>query len=252
MFNFFGSFFHKTVIMFVGLMASIGLVSAPLQNSTATIQTSSIPQAAVQQANSTSSSEALVVTPTSTPSMRTSVLPSTKKISVVPSVSPVSTSQNQPQATTAPQRQSVVNTPPPNATLCNGTYYTACSAGEDFVCPASGGAYCQPSQQQQQQQTQYQQQQSQAAAAQQQTQNQIDTLTTQYNNQLNALNQQILNIKTQYYSNVAAIQQVPEGVELQDGQIQKATDDANSQIQQIQLQEQQLQLTYQEQLSALQ
>lgn len=39
--------------------------------------------------------------------------------------------------------------PPPNTTLCNGTYYTACASGESFVCPASGAAYCQlPVQQQ--------------------------------------------------------------------------------------------------------
>lgn len=34
-------------------------------------------------------------------------------------------------------------TPPPNTTLCNGTYYTACVSGS-LVCPSSGGkAYCQ-------------------------------------------------------------------------------------------------------------
>ncbi|MCX6753728.1 MAG: hypothetical protein NTV03_01585 [Candidatus Nomurabacteria bacterium] len=27
-------------------------------------------------------------------------------------------------------------------TLCNGTYYNACPAGENFVCPSSGSAYC--------------------------------------------------------------------------------------------------------------
>ena len=27
-------------------------------------------------------------------------------------------------------------------TLCNGTYYNACPTGENFVCPSTGGAYC--------------------------------------------------------------------------------------------------------------
>ena len=33
---------------------------------------------------------------------------------------------------------------PSNLILCNGTNYTKCSAGTDFVCPSNGGsAYCQ-------------------------------------------------------------------------------------------------------------
>lgn len=40
-----------------------------------------------------------------------------------------------------------VAAPLPNTTLCNGTYYTACSLGQSFVCPPSGGAYCQVPQQ---------------------------------------------------------------------------------------------------------
>jgi peptidoglycan hydrolase-like protein with peptidoglycan-binding domain len=39
-------------------------------------------------------------------------------------------------------------TPPPNTSSCNGTNYNACPAGDDFICPASGEAYCQPGQQQ--------------------------------------------------------------------------------------------------------
>ncbi|MCL4403912.1 hypothetical protein M1432_00995 [Patescibacteria group bacterium] len=51
----------------------------------------------------------------------------------------------EPQQNVAP----TVPTPPPNTTPCNGSYYTACPAGEDFRCPTNGGgAYCQPSQQQ--------------------------------------------------------------------------------------------------------
>ena len=33
-------------------------------------------------------------------------------------------------------------------TLCNGTCYNSCPTGDDFICPASGKAYCQPGQQQ--------------------------------------------------------------------------------------------------------
>ncbi len=32
--------------------------------------------------------------------------------------------------------------PPPNATYCNGQYWTACPVGDNFVCPATGDAYC--------------------------------------------------------------------------------------------------------------
>jgi hypothetical protein len=42
MFNFFGSLFHKTIALFVGLIASIGIISAPPQNNALT-PTSSIP-----------------------------------------------------------------------------------------------------------------------------------------------------------------------------------------------------------------
>lgn len=36
---------------------------------------------------------------------------------------------------------------PTNTILCNGTNYTKCPSGTDFVCPSSGGAYCQQQQQ---------------------------------------------------------------------------------------------------------
>jgi len=35
--------------------------------------------------------------------------------------------------------------------LCNGTYWSACPLGQDFVCPATGNAHCQTSQSQQMQ-----------------------------------------------------------------------------------------------------
>ncbi len=42
---------------------------------------------------------------------------------------------------------------PKNSTLCNGTYYSSCPSGSDFVCPGDGGkAYCQSKTQQAQNQ----------------------------------------------------------------------------------------------------
>lgn len=38
--------------------------------------------------------------------------------------------------------KTVIATPPDNTTLCNGTYYTQCSAETKFVCPKIGEAYC--------------------------------------------------------------------------------------------------------------
>ena len=37
----------------------------------------------------------------------------------------------------------LAQTPPPNTTLCNGTYWNACPSGESLICPQSGSAYCQ-------------------------------------------------------------------------------------------------------------
>lgn len=52
--------------------------------------------------------------------------------------------QTSPQSNTATSNSQ----PPPNTTPCNGTNWTACSAGKNFVCPADGGrAYCQSPQQ---------------------------------------------------------------------------------------------------------
>jgi peptidoglycan hydrolase-like protein with peptidoglycan-binding domain len=67
------------------------------------------------------------------------------------SASATPTTQSQPQMAIAPpnnqqatDQQTMASTTFP----CNGTNYTACPAGQDFVCPASGaGAYCQSPQQ---------------------------------------------------------------------------------------------------------
>jgi S1-C subfamily serine protease len=52
------------------------------------------------------------------------------------------------QSQVAQSDSSPTNTSAPVGTLCNGTSYSACPVGQDFVCPASGGkAYCQTAQQ---------------------------------------------------------------------------------------------------------
>jgi len=154
-------------------------------------------------------------------------------------------------------------TPPPNTTLCNGSYYPNCSAGYNFVCPAIGGAYCRISQQQQavndqaaqeatlqQQQAQAQQEQVQAAAAQQQKTNQINALTSSYNTQYNALQQQIINIKSKYYTDLANIENSRTNLAEAQGEEQNLLNQDNSEISQIQLQEQQLYLNYETQVQA--
>ena len=78
-------------------------------------------------------------------------------------------------------------------------------------------------------------------------------LTAYYNSQLNALQQQILSIRTKYYSD-AANPTLFEGdtTEMEQGILQQDEAQANLQIAQIQEQEQQLYTNYQEQLQALQ
>jgi hypothetical protein len=135
------------------------------------------------------------------------------------------------------------NTPPPNTTLCNNTYYTNCSSNQDFVCPAIGDAYCQTSQQQQQ--IEYQRQQTQATATQQQKTGQINAITSQYNVQKIALDQQIIDIKNQYYKDLAKIENSPGlGMSEAIGEEQNLLNKDNALISQIQLQEQQLYLDY--------
>lgn len=70
----------------------------------------------------------------------------------------LSTSSSQPTSAEEGQNSVQTNsTPPPtpsnanvcSGTPCNGACYNACPSGDDFVCPVSGEAYCQPNQQQQ-------------------------------------------------------------------------------------------------------
>jgi hypothetical protein len=77
-------------------------------------------------------------------------------------------------------------------------------------------------------------------------------LTSDYNAQYNALQQQIIDIKTQYYIDLKNIDGTAGFLAQANGLKQKATDEANAKIQQIQLQEQQLYLNYQSALSSQQ
>ena len=69
----------------------------------------------------------------------------------ITSASTTPTTQSQPQTAIAPPNdQQTTNQQATTSTTfpCNGTNYTACPAGQDFVCPASGAdAYCQSPQQ---------------------------------------------------------------------------------------------------------
>ncbi len=82
-------------------------------------------------------------------------------------------------------------------------------------------------------------------------QDQVNILTAQYNKELSSLEQQILNIKNQYYTDVANIQKQAIPQEFIDGQITKLTNEDNQKIIQIQLQEQQLYLNYMTKLNSL-
>ncbi|MBU6390227.1 hypothetical protein KGQ31_01620 [Patescibacteria group bacterium] len=85
----------------------------------------------------------------------------------------------------------------------------------------------------------------------QQKTNRVNTLTSQYNSDIRKLEQQIIDIKTQHYADTAAAQSYGGSQSSVDGQIQNLTNAANLKIQKIQLQEQQLYLDYQNNLSNL-
>ncbi len=69
--------------------------------------------------------------------------------------------------------------------------------------------------------------------------------------EIEKLKKQIIDIKTQYYADTAAAQSYGGSQSSVDGQIQNLTNAANLKIQKIQLQEQQLYLDYQNNLSNL-
>ena len=174
--------------------------------------------------------------------------------------------------TVTPTTETAINTVPPETTLCNGIYWKKCPAGQDFICPASGDARCQvptpqnPSpinnddgyqqkllndqaarQAQAQQEAQYQQQNSAIQAK----QTQRNTLTNDYNAQVAALNQQIIDIKNQYYVDIANIDARPGDAYSANGEKQNALTKANTKIEQINLQIQQLTLDYNNRINQL-
>lgn len=80
---------------------------------------------------------------------------------------------------------------------------------------------------------------------------QIDALTKDYNSKIADLNQQILDIKTQYEKDIVANEGRPVPMNDMQGMAQKILQDANRKIDQINLQIQQLTLDYQKQVSTL-
>jgi|GEM_PF-6819365 uncharacterized protein YgiM (DUF1202 family) len=74
-------------------------------------------------------------------------------------------------------------------------------------------------------------------------------VTTDYNKQYNLLQQQILDIKTQYYGYIAGLQNSGNSLQAVQGEETKALNDANTLIAKIQIQEQQLALNYQNQVN---
>lgn len=148
---------------------------------------------------------------------------------------------------------------PPNTTLCNGTYWNACQSGQDFVCPASGNAYCQIPQQTYPQANPYQQQTENQAIQQVQAEtaliqdkiNQTNALVAEYNQKLAALEQQIIEIKNKYYQDYQNAARPGSFVSRVEAERQQLLNQANLKIGQIQNEEQQLYLDYQVKINAL-
>lgn len=66
-----------------------------------------------------------------------------KKIIPAPTLSNLKPSTSNISVTQTPVVKTPITATPPNSTFCNGTYWTACPTGQNFVCPTSGNAYCQ-------------------------------------------------------------------------------------------------------------
>ena len=80
----------------------------------------------------------------------------------------------------------------------------------------------------------------------------IDTLTNEYNSEINVINQQILSIKNQYYIDVENINNNSSmSYGSKQGRIQILTDDANWEIQKLQTQQESLTLEYNSKINAL-
>ena len=102
----------------------------------------------------------------------------------LPNVVPTDTPQQTPSAPTIPA----------NSKLCNGSYYTSCSAGSAFICPSGGGAaYCQATNPVVQQTTQPTQQSTQntQSQAQQALQAQQQAVLTSLESDISGVNTQL-------------------------------------------------------------
>jgi L-fucose mutarotase/ribose pyranase (RbsD/FucU family) len=80
---------------------------------------------------------------------------------------------------------------------------------------------------------------------------QINALTEQYNSQMSALNQQIVNIEAQYQNNLTAAESNSAGMAILEGTEQQLYSKEQQAIAAVQVQEQQLQINYQNQLNSL-
>jgi len=246
----------KLVIIFALLLLAAGCDkivvsqsgnSSLTQTPTSTLQVITIPDNSVIAASTTP-----IATSISTVKPRVVKKISPQQEAQSPAIveNPVVTPSPQPTQT---QQPAVVCNNVSGGSLPAGWYSDGqgnCSATSPQQQAATIAAQQQATQQAQQQANQ-QAAQAAAAQAQQQKTNQINALTSQYNTQLNALNQQIIDIKNQYYIDLANIQSRPEGLAEQQGEEQNLLNKDNAQIAQIQLQEQQLYVTYQSQLNAL-
>ena|SRR3989344_3031987 len=161
---------------------------------------------------------------------------------------------------------------PPNTTFCNGTNWTQCPTGQDFVCPASGNAYCQIPQQQvdllaeQQRQQQLaeqqrqlyvqqqavQQEETRRLQAEQQKNSQINSLLAEYRQKESDITQQILDIKQKYYQDFTLLEQQPISSKFIIGQQNNLLDKTNRKIEQLNLQLDQLKLDYRQRIQVIQ
>lgn len=83
-------------------------------------------------------------------SPNTTVSDSSTTISTEESSSPVVTPVTKIIKKVSPTPPVTVQTQSPQqqiGTLCNGTYWKECPVGQNFICPSTGNAYCQPPQQ---------------------------------------------------------------------------------------------------------
>ena len=166
-------------------------------------------------------------------------------------------SQQAPQTQNAlPVPIPVINTPPTNATFCNGTNWSRCPVGQDFICPSSGSAYCQLSQQEadllaKQQRQQLDEQQRQLYVqqqAEQERQRQVNlhaqNLYSEYQNEIAAIDQQILDVKTSYNKSKLDIESQPISSRFLVGQVNNLINQTNQRIEILVNKKEQLRLDY--------